>query len=231
MLRPYILAGTDDALTAKLLTMTLSEQGWQVVTVTSGLEALQVIENDLPDLVIIDIMMPDIAGCEICLLIRERSRVPTIVLSAEKELTTKVKCLDLGADDYITKPFAVTELIARIKVALRRNAIYDDTLTMPSYVSGELSCDFVHRHVTLDGKEVRLTPIEYQLLQELILNSGKVLTHSHLLSKVWGPEYKVEREYLHTYVKHLRAKIESDPKKPRRIVCVPGVGYRFTDIP
>ena len=194
-----------------------------------GAEALQTFEMELPDLVILDIMMPKLDGFEVCRRLREWSQIPVIMLSARGDESDKVKCLDLGADDYITKPFGASELIARVKAVLRRTEAATAIPTQPSFTSGDLEVNFAQRRITVSGKEVKLTPTEYTLLQEFTLNAGKVLTHTYLLNKVWGPEYREEREYLHVFIRRLRAKLEPDPTNPRYIMTVPGVGYQFRD--
>jgi len=195
----------------------------------NGAEALQAFEMELPDLMVLDIMMPRMDGFDVCRRIREWSQVPIIMLSARGDEDDKVKCLDLGADDYITKPFGKDELIARVKAVMRRTESAAAVPTRPSFSSGDIDINFVRRQVTVAGKEVKLTPTEYNLLQEFVLNAGKVLTHTHLLNKVWGPEYREETQYLHVFVRRLRAKLEPDPTNPRYIVTVSGVGYQFKD--
>jgi two-component system KDP operon response regulator KdpE len=194
-----------------------------------GVDALHTIEMELPDLVILDIMMPKIDGFEVCRRLREWSQIPIIMLSARGEEKDKVKCLDLGADDYITKPFGASELIARVRAVLRRTEATRAVPAQSSFASGDIKINFAERRVTVAGKEVKLTPTEYSLLQEFVLNAGKVLTHTYLLNKVWGAEYKEEREYLHVFVRRLRTKLESDPTNPSYIMTVPGVGYQFKD--
>jgi two-component system KDP operon response regulator KdpE len=194
-----------------------------------GSEALRKIEMELPDLVILDIMMPKIDGFDVCRRLREWSQIPTIMLSARGDETDKVKCLDLGADDYLTKPFGTRELLARVRAVLRRTEATKTVSTQPLFTSGDLRISFAQRQVTVAGKEVKLTPTEYSLLQEFVLNAGKTLTHSYLLDRVWGPEYRDEREYLHVFVHRLRTKLEPDATNPKYIMTVPGVGYRFRD--
>jgi two-component system KDP operon response regulator KdpE len=194
-----------------------------------GSEALRKIEMELPDLVILDIMMPKMDGFEVCRRLREWSQIPTIMLSARGDETDKVKCLDLGADDYLTKPFGTRELLARVRAVLRRTEATKTVSTPPLFTSGDLQISFAQRQVTVAGKEVKLTPTEYSLLREFVLNAGKTLTHSYLLDRVWGPEYRDEREYLHVFVHRLRTKLEPDATNPKYIMTVPGVGYRFRD--
>ncbi len=222
-----LLVADDEPSIIKFLKANLETQGYQVLTAINGAEALQTFELELPDLVILDIMMPVMGGFEVCRRLREWSQVPIIMLSANADETDKVKCLNLGADDHITKPFGVNELVARVEAVLRRTETAASVPTQPSFVSGNLEVNFAQRRVTAAGKEVKLTPTEYALLQELVLNAGKVLTHTHLLNKVWGPEYREETQYLHVFVRRLRAKIESDPANPAYILTVSGVGYQF----
>ena len=178
-------------------------------------------------LVILDIMMPKVDGVEVCRRIREWSRVPIIMLSAMGDEKGKVNCLELGADDYLTKPFGMAELIARLKTALR-HADTSKLAPMPSTFScGDLEINFAGRRVTVNGTEVKLTPTEYSLLQHMVANVDRVLTHSMLLQKVWGEEYYSEKEYLRVFIGRLRKKIEANPEKPKYIVTVPGVGYHF----
>ena len=227
MAHTYILVVDDDEKIVKFLRFNLTGEGWHVLTARDGAEALQIVEKDPPDLILLDIMLPKVDGFEVCRQLRQWSQVPIIGLSARGDTADKVKCLDLGADDYITKPFGMGELIARVKAVLRRNKIDDATPTKPCFKCGNLEVDFVTRRVTLAGNEVKLTPTEFKLLRELVLSAGQALGYRYLLGRIWGPEYKTEREYLHVYIGHLRAKIEPCPRNPTYIVSVPGVGYRF----
>jgi len=229
MSKTRILIVDDELSIIKLLRANLEARGYEVLAAIDGAEAIQTFEMELPDLVILDIMMPKMDGFEVCRRLREWSQVPIIMLSARGDVSDKVKCLDLGADDYITKPFGKGELIARVRVVLRRTEATATVLSQPSFTSGDLQISFAQRRVTIASKEVKLTPTEYNLLQELVLNVGKVLTHTHLLNKVWGSEYREEREYLHVFIRRLRAKLEPDPANPRYITTVPGVGYQFKD--
>jgi len=226
MKKQRILIVDDELSIIKFTRANLEAAGYEIFTAMNGVEALQTFESELPDMVILDIKMPKMDGFEVCRQIREWSQVPIIMLSALGSEENKVQCLDLGADDYITKPFGKNELIARIKAVLRRM----DTAAPPVQTSltfGALTINFSQRKVTVNGKEVKLTPIEFNLLQELALNEGKVLTHAHLLNKVWGPDYQDEKEYLHVFIPRLRAKLEDDPSNPKYIITVSGVGYQF----
>ena len=228
MHRTNILIVDDEPATLKLLYANLKTEGYDMLSAMDGAEALNVIEEKMPDLVVLDIMMPKIDGFEVLRRVREWSQLPIIVLSARGDDEDKIKCLNMGADDYISKPFSVGELLARIRTVLRRvEAIGTTSSTEPSITSGDLEVHFALRKVTVSGAEIKLTPTEFRLLEELMVNAEKVLTHVHLLNKVWGPEYRGEREYLHTFVRRLRAKIEPDPTNPRYIITVPAVGYRF----
>ena len=230
MSKTRILVVDDELSIIKFLRANLEANGYEMLAAMDGAEALQTFEMELPDLVILDIMMPKVDGFEVCRRLREWSQIPIIMLSARGDASDKVKCLDLGADDYITKPFRAGELIARVRAVLRRTETATNIPPQPSFTSGDLEISFAQRKVTIAGKEVKLTPTEYNLLQELAINMGKVLTHAHLLNKVWGPEYRDEREYLHVFVRRLRAKLEPDMTNPRYIVTVPGVGYQFKEV-
>jgi len=227
MSKKRILIVDDELSIIKLLRANLEAKGYEVLAAMDGAEALQTFEMELPDLVILDIMMPKMDGFEVCRRLREWSQIPIIMLSARGDVSDKVKCLDIGADDYITKPFGAGELIARVRAVLRRTEVATTIPTQPSFGCGDIKISFAQRKVTVADKEVKLTPTEYSLLQELVLNAGKVLTHTYLLNKVWGPEYGEEREYLHVFVGRLRAKLEPDPTNPRYIMAVSGVGYQF----
>ncbi len=229
MKKTRILVVDDELSIIKFLRANLESKNYVVLAAMDGAEALHTIEMELPDLVILDIMMPKLDGFEVCRRLREWSQIPVIMLSARGDESDKVKCLDLGADDYITKPFGASELIARVSAVLRRTEAATSTPTQPSFTSGDLEVNFAQRQVTVSGKEVKLTPTEYTLLQEFALNAGKVLTHTQLLNKVWGPEYREEREYLHVFVRRLRAKLEPDPTNPKCIMTVSGIGYQFKD--
>ncbi len=222
-----ILIVDDELSILKYLRANLEAQGYEVLMAMDGAQALKTLEAELPDLVVLDIMMPEMDGLEVCRRLREWSQIPVIMLSARADESDKVQCLDLGADDYITKPFGKNEFIARVRAVMRRAEAASPAPTTPSIKSGDLEINFSQRKVTVKGKEVALTLTEHALLQELALNAGKVLTYIHLLQKVWGTDYADEREYLHVFVSRLRAKLEPEPQKPRYITTVSGVGYRF----
>ncbi len=229
MSKKRILVVDDELSIIKFLRANLESRDYEVLTAMDGTEALNIFEKDLPDLIILDIMMPGIDGFEVCRRLREWTQTPIIMLSARADERDKVKCLDLGADDYITKPFGASELIARVNAVLRRSEVGASQPTQPSFVCGDLKVNFARRQVTVVGNEVKLTPTEYNLLQEFVLNAGKVLTHTYLLNKVWGPEYREEKEYLHVFTRRLRLKLEPEPNNPKYIMTVPGVGYQFHD--
>ncbi len=227
MKKERILIADDELSIVKFLRATLKDNDYEVLVAMDGSEAVRTAELELPDLVILDIMMPNIDGFEVCRQIREWSQVPIIMLSARANEDDKVKCLNLGADDYVTKPFGKDELIARVQALLRRTQNNGDVQTEPSFHYGDLYINFARRQITLAGENVTLTPTEYNLLRELVVNAGKVLTHTHLLNSVWGSEYQEEREYLHVFIRRLRTKLENNSKKSGFIVTVPGVGYQF----
>ena len=227
MHHPRILIVDDELAIIKFLRANLEAKGFETLAAMDGIEALQTTKRELPDLVILDIMMPKMDGFEVCRQFREWTQIPIIMLSAQGDEANKVKCLSLGADDYITKPFGASELIARVRAVLRRTEAAGTIPAQTSFTSGDLQINFAQRRVTIADKEVKLTPTEYSLLQEFVLNTGNVLTHAYLLNKVWGLEYREEREYLHVFVRRLRAKLESDPTNPKYIITVPGVGYQF----
>jgi two-component system KDP operon response regulator KdpE len=213
---PHILRSLRTALTAA---------GYDIQTAATGEEAMRLLQGRLPDLVILDLVLPGISGLEVCRRLREHSSVPILVLSARGEERDKVTALDLGADDYLTKPFGVEELLARIRAALRRAA----GVRGPSTVieAGDLRVDVDRRLVTRAGVEVHLTATQFNLLKTLVVHAGRVLTHAYLLRTVWGPEYEGETQVLRVFIAQLRRKVEQDPGHPRHIRTEPGVGYRF----
>ncbi len=228
MKKTRILIVDDEPETIKYLSANLRARGYEVLTAEDGRTALQVFQESVVDLIILDIMMPGPDGFEVCQAIRRQSNVPIIMLSARGREKDVVRALDLGADDYLTKPFGVEEMLARVRAVLRR-AVQAPTAPRPPLTIGELTIDFAARRVTVSGREIQLTPTEYDLLSHLALNAGRVLTHRALLQAVWGPEYGDETEYLWTYIRRLRRKIEPDPTTPRYILTHPGVGYSFAD--
>ncbi len=205
----------------------LEAEGFNALSARNGVEALDIIDNEPIDLIILDIIMPVMDGFEVCRRVRKRSKIPIIMLSARQSAEDKVQCLNLGGDDYVSKPFDMDELIARVRAALRRASTIAPEPTEPLFASGSISVDFAQRKVTVAGNEAKLTPMEYNLLQELVLNADRVLTHTQLLKRVWGPEYGQEKEYLRVFIGRLRTKIEFNPLEPSYIVTVPGIGYKF----
>jgi DNA-binding response OmpR family regulator len=223
--RPRVLVADDDPLIQRLVRTHLDRAGFRVLTAADGEEALDLAVAEQPDLIVLDLMLPRLDGFEVCRRIREFSLVPVVMLTARGEQADKLKGFEAGADDYLTKPFAPPELLARVRAVLRR-AQQGAGPTAPAVVRcGTLSVDFVRRRVLVDQELVKLTPTEFQLLQQLALNAGKVLSHAELLTQVWGPEYRDDREYLWAYVRHLRRKLEPDPEQPRYIRSEPGYGY------
>jgi len=224
--KKVVLVVDDEASILRYVGATLRKEGFEVVTAENGEIALRLAEESNPSLIILDIVMPGLNGFEVCRRVREWNSVPIIMLSARGSEPDKVRCLNLGADDYITKPFGTAELVARVNAVLRRTE-KAPVLAVSVYTGDGLTINFNSHIVTLQGREVDLTALEYNLLQELALNAGKVLTHTHLLQKIWGPEYAEEKVYLHEYIHRLRRKIEPDENSPRYIEAVRGVGYRL----
>ncbi len=225
--KPCILAVDDDVQVLSLVRDILKMEGYRVITADSGEAAVAAFEQQLPDLVVLDIILPGIDGYAVCQRIRSSSQVPIIMLTAMGSDDEKVRGLDAGADDYVAKPFSVEVLLARVKAVLRRSQATFPPPSCEAFRSGSLEIDFAGRRVTVAGKEIRLTPTEFRLIQELVLNAGKVLTHSYLLNKVWGPEYNDEREYLHVFVASLRTKIGLGREGHGVIESIASVGYRF----
>lgn len=231
MEKTSILVVDDDPAISRLLCANLKARGYEVITAVDGEEALEVMDREIVHLIILDIMMPGMDGVEVCRRIREWSRVPIIMLSARGDEKGKVNCLELGADDYLTKPFGVAELIARVKTALRHSNATQVAPIRSTFTSGNIEINFPTRRVTVDGTEIKLTPTEYSLLEQLVVNVDKVLTHSMLLQRVWGEEYFSEKEYLRVFIGRLRKKVENEPENPKHIITVPGVGYHFAQVP
>ena len=224
-----ILVVDDEPRIVEAVGMNLELEGYQVSSASNGYEALQKLTEDLPDLVILDVMMPEIDGFETLRKIREVSTVPVIMLTVRGEEIDKVRGLDLGADDYITKPFNPKELVLRIRAVLRRVEMPSPVPKTEIRVDDNLSIDFSRCKVIIKGKEVHLRPTEYRLLYHLVSNAGHVLTHETILRRVWGYEYRDEDHYLWLYITYLRKKIEDDPKHPKYILSERGIGYRFKE--
>lgn len=227
MNRLRALVVDDDTAILRLLSANLKARNFDVTTCCDGEEALRAAEMEPFDLMILDIMMPKVDGVEVCRRIRSWSNIPIIVLSARGDEKDKVKCLELGADDYVTKPFGMAELLARIATALRHAQSAKVDAARANLVSGDLEINFASRRVTVGGKDARLTPTEFTLLQELAVNAGKVLTHHLILQRVWGEEYHSESEYIRVFIGRLRRKVEADPAHPRHLITIPRVGYQF----
>jgi two-component system, OmpR family, KDP operon response regulator KdpE len=225
--RATILVVDDEPPIRRLLRTSLTAQGYDVLEATGGQEAIDAVEREKPDLVILDLGLPDLGGIEVIRVVRQRTSVPIIVLSVRDDERGKVEALDLGADDYVTKPFGVDELVARIRTALRHR--FQAQGEKPVFTAGDLAVDLVRRSVKRGGEEVHLSPKEYDLLAELVANAGKVLTHRHILSKVWGPAHTEDAQYLRVFIRNLRSKLEPDPARPQLILTEPGVGYRLRD--
>ena len=224
-----VLVVDDEPHVVEFIAMNLELEGFRVVRAANGYEALEKAAREMPDLVVLDIMMPDLDGFETLEKLRDISAIPVIFLSAKGEEVDRIRGLDLGADDYITKPFGPRELVSRIRAVLRRTEPATAAAGSEIAVDDELRINFDQRKVIVRGKEVRLRPTEYRLLYQLVTNAGKLMTHEMLLSRVWGTEYRDEDQYVRLYVTYLRQKIEKDPKNPRYILSERGLGYRFKE--
>ena len=224
-----VLVVDDEPHVVEFIAMNLELEGFRVVRAANGYEALEKAAREMPDLVVLDIMMPDIDGFETLEKLRDISAIPVIFLSAKGEEVDRIRGLDLGADDYITKPFGPRELVSRIRAVLRRTEPATAAAGSEIAIDDELRINFDQRKVIVRGKEVRLRPTEYRLLYQLVTNAGKLMTHEMLLSRVWGTEYRDEDQYVRLYVTYLRQKIEKDPKNPRYILSERGLGYRFKE--
>lgn len=226
---PLILVADDESRIVRFVAMNLELEGFRVIGASSGLEALQRVREQLPDLVLLDVMMPELDGFETLRLLRETYDVPVIMLTVRSEEEDIVRGLELGADDYITKPFSVRELASRIRAVLRRSGPPVSPETGILHIDDYLSVDYNRREVIVQGKRLKLRPTEFRLLYHLIENAGWVVSREALLSKVWGYEYRDAAHYLRLYITYLRKKIEPDPAHPRYILTERGVGYRFVD--
>jgi two-component system, OmpR family, KDP operon response regulator KdpE len=220
-----VLVVDDEPPIRRLLRTSLTAQGYRIVEAGDAAAALVEIRNHEPDIVILDLGLPDADGLSVIETVRQSSAVPIIVLSSRGDERGKVEALDLGADDYLTKPFGMAELVARIRAALRHRLQVEGA--EPVFHSGDLSVDLVRRIVRVKDEEVKLSPKEYDILRQLVLHAGKVLTHKHLLREVWGPATE-DVQYLRIYIRQLRQKLEADPERPRLILTEAGVGYRLT---
>lgn len=228
MPEPVIVLIEDETQIRRFLRATLQSQGYRLFEAVTGADGLVEAATRQPDIVIVDLGLPDMDGLDVIRRLREWTKVPIIVLSARGRESDKVAALDAGADDYVGKPFGPSELLARIRVALRHaaGAAREDDAT---FTVGDLTVDLARRHVFVGARDVHLTPIEYKLLTVLVLNAGKVLTHNHLLKDVWGPSHAAEAHSLRVYMAQLRRKLEVDPTQPRYLLTELGVGYRLAD--
>ncbi|MCW5876148.1 MAG: response regulator transcription factor [Anaerolineales bacterium] len=222
-----ILVVDDEERIVRFIRLNLEQDGFQVVEANTGRQALDQLRQALPDLVLLDVMLPDLDGFEVLRMVRENHDVPIIMLTAKTEEDDRVRGLELGADDYVTKPFSPRELVSRVRAVLRRTEGREAQGVIQ--VDDRLKIDFDRREVWLNGKLVKLRPTEYRLLYHLVQNAGWVVTHDQILAKVWGYEYRDEPHYVRLYVNYLREKLEEDPSNPKYILTERGVGYRFVD--
>ncbi len=227
--RRRILVVDDEERMVRFIRLNLEHDGFLVSEAFNGKEAIQKIRDVTPDLILLDVMMPDLDGFEVLETIREVSNVPVIMLTAKGEEDDRVRGLELGADDYVTKPFSPRELVSRVKAVLRRTESASGSMHGLIEVDERLKIDFDRREIWLEGKLVKLRPTEYRMLYHLVQNAGWVVTHDQLLTKVWGYEYRDEPHYVRLYINYLRQKLEVDPSNPKYILTERGVGYRFVD--
>ncbi len=224
-----ILVVDDEERMVRFIRLNLEHDGFQVTEAYRGAQAIQRLRDAIPDVVLLDVMLPDIDGFEVLKMIREISSVPVIMLTAKGEEDDRVRGLELGADDYVTKPFSPRELVSRVRAVLRRVATESGSVHGLIEVDDRLKIDFDRREVWVEGQLVKLRPTEYRLLFHLVQNAGWVVTHDQLLAKVWGYEYRDEPHYVRLYINYLRQKLEKDPANPKYILTERGVGYRFVD--
>jgi two-component system KDP operon response regulator KdpE len=224
---PIVVLIEDEPQIRRFLRATLTGQGYRLFEAATGADGLVEVGSRQPDVIIIDLGLPDMDGVDVIRRLREWTAVPIIVLSARGQERDKVTALDAGADDYVSKPFGASELVARIRVALRHVAGASHEADEAAFKVGELQVDRLRRHVSLGDAEVRLTPTEYKLLTTLIRHAGKVVTHQQLLREVWGPAHTDQAHYVRIYMAHLRHKLEAEPARPRYLLTEPGVGYRL----
>jgi len=224
-----ILVVDDEERMVRFIRLNLEHDGFQVIEAYRGHEAIQRLRDAIPDLILLDVMLPDLDGFEVLKMVREISSVPVIMLTAKGEEDDRVRGLELGADDYVTKPFSPRELVSRVRAVLRRNETVTGGMHGVIEVDEHLRIEFERREVWLDGELVKLRPTEYRLLYHLVQNAGWVVTHDQLLAKVWGYEYRDEPHYVRLYINYLRQKLEKNPAEPKYILTERGVGYRFVD--
>jgi two-component system, OmpR family, KDP operon response regulator KdpE len=225
--KELILLIEDEPQMRRFLRLTLQGHGYRLIESDTGEAGLQQATTRNPDVVILDLGLPDMDGLDVTRRFREWTEVPIIIISAREQEEDKIKALDAGADDYLTKPFGAGELLARIRVALRHRVLREEGQKKSVFILDELRVDLTVRQVFLKDKEIHLTPIQYHLLAVLIKNAGKVVTHTQLLKDVWGPLYSGQQQYLHVYMAQLRKKLEADPARPRFLINDPGIGYRL----
>jgi two-component system KDP operon response regulator KdpE len=225
--QPHILVIDDEAQILRALRTILTAKQFRVTTATRGEEGLALAAAQLPDLIVLDLSLPDMDGVEVCARLREWTQTPIIILSVREGERDKVYALDKGADDYLTKPFGIEELLARIRVALRHSAQSQGSSKRTVITAGPLVIDLAQHTVTREGAEIKLTATEFKLLAYLAANAGRVLTHQAILSHVWDPADADHVEYLRVYMRQLRKKLEDDPNQPKYILNEPGIGYRF----
>ena len=227
--RRRILVVDDEERMVRFIRMNLEHDGFQVSEAFNGKQAVQKLRDVNPDLILLDVMMPDLDGFDVLEMIREISNVPVIMLTAKSEEDDRVRGLELGADDYVAKPFSPRELVSRVRAVMRRTESASGSMHGLIEVDDRLKIDFDRREVWLEGKIVKLRPTEYRLLFHLVQNTGWVVSHDQLLAKVWGYEYRDEPHYVRLYINYLRQKLEKDPANPKYILTERGVGYRFVD--
>ena len=220
-----ILVVDDQPSLVRLVRDNLESLSFRVLVASDGMTALDLVENDKPSLVILDLMLPGMDGYAVCRRIREFSTIPIIMLTARNERADLVAGFEAGADDYVTKPFSAEELLVRVKAVLRRSEYHEVNKYLPTFVCGSIHVDFVRHEVSKNGEMIALTPTEYRLLYSLATNAGRVMLHSDLLTKVWGSEYSGATDYLRVYIRHLRTRLEDKDSDPTYILTVPGVGY------
>lgn len=220
-----ILVVDDEPYVLKLVKANLESSGYKVLTAVDGEQAVALIRREIPDAVLLDLMLPKVDGYAVCRHVREFSTVPVIMVTARTTEVDKIEGFEAGADDYLTKPFSVNELLLRVRAVLRRSKWPEEVLAREGFRTGPIEIDFAQHRVTVEGCEVKLTPTEYRLLTYMALNANRVVTHRELLRAVWGPEYGEEAEYLRVYARYLRQKLEPDPSNPRYILTEPGAGY------
>ena len=220
-----VLIVDDDPAIRKFIKANLEARNYQVLLAPDGEEAIKVIESELPDLILLDIMMPKLNGIEVCRRVREWSKIPIIILSAREGEMDKVKCLDCGADDYLTKPFSLRELLARIKAVLRRAQDNSENIIHSQYCRADLEVDLGKNRVILEGKDIVLTKTEYKILSYLVVNAGRVITADQILAKVWGEEYTGDSHMVQVFIARLRKRLKDNSKEPKYIETRSGIGY------